>query len=87
MLRIHSIRASISVRSAWLVTWLSRHPCSLLLLPAAAAAAAAGQVHVHPKRFPAAYTVDWRQCVLADRPEYVVVDKPAGVQVSHSSSQ
>ena len=23
----------------------------------------------------------WRQRVLADRPEYVVVDKPAGVQV------
>jgi hypothetical protein len=39
------------------------------------------QVHVHPKRFPAAYSVDWRQRVLADRPEYVVVDKPTGVQV------
>jgi hypothetical protein len=52
-----------------------------VLLPAAAAAL--DQVHVHPKRFPAAYSVDWRQCVLADRPEYVVVDKPAGVQVSN----
>jgi hypothetical protein len=41
-----------------------------------------GQVHVHPKRFPAAYSVDWRQRVVADGSEYVVVDKPAGVQVS-----
>lgn len=39
------------------------------------------QVHVHPKRFPAAYNVDWWQRVLAHTHQYVVVDKPAGVQV------
>lgn len=41
---------------------------------------------MHPKRFPAAYSVDWRQRVLADRPEYVVVDKPTGVQVCAPAS-
>lgn len=39
------------------------------------------RVHVHPKRFPAAYSVDWSQHIIHDHPEYVVVDKPAGVQV------
>lgn len=39
------------------------------------------RVHVHPKRFPAAYSVDWKQRILANMPEYVVVNKPAGVQV------
>jgi 23S rRNA-/tRNA-specific pseudouridylate synthase len=38
-------------------------------------------VHVHPKRFAAAHAADWRARVLADTPQYVVVDKPPGVQV------
>lgn len=45
------------------------------------------RVHVHPKRFPAAYSVDWRQQILADLPECVVVNKPPGVQVSCTWSQ
>eukprot|EP00775_Hariotina_reticulata_P010254 gene10254-10412_t len=39
------------------------------------------RVHVHPKRFPAAYSVDWQLRIIADNPEFVVVDKPPGVQV------
>lgn len=45
------------------------------------------RVHVHPKRFPAAYSVEWRRAILADTPEYVVVDKPAGVQVGGARLQ
>jgi hypothetical protein len=41
----------------------------------------AEQVHVHPKRFPAAAAYDWRTRVLVHTPQYVVVDKPPGVQV------
>ncbi|KAL3148480.1 hypothetical protein ABBQ38_013923 [Trebouxia sp. C0009 RCD-2024] len=40
------------------------------------------RVHVHPKRFPAVYTVDWKACVVHDADDYVVVHKPAGVQVA-----
>lgn len=39
------------------------------------------RVHVLPRRFPAAQAADWRGRVLADAPEYVVVNKPAGVPV------
>jgi hypothetical protein len=39
------------------------------------------RVHVHPKRFPAAYQVDWGSRVVAVAPEFVVVNKPPGVQV------
>jgi 23S rRNA-/tRNA-specific pseudouridylate synthase len=39
------------------------------------------RVHVHPKRFPAAHSVNWAARVLTITPEYVVVDKPPGVQV------
>lgn len=39
------------------------------------------RVHVHPKRFPAAYGVDWRSRIVHDCADYVVVNKPAGVQV------
>ncbi|DBB13532.1 TPA: hypothetical protein ACH3X3_000574 [Trebouxia sp. C0006] len=40
------------------------------------------RVHVHPKRFPAVYTVDWQECVIYRGADYVVVHKPAGVQVA-----
>ncbi|DBA92790.1 TPA: hypothetical protein ACH3X1_002981 [Trebouxia sp. C0004] len=40
------------------------------------------RVHVHPKRFPAVYTVDWKECVIYNGADYVVVHKPAGVQVA-----
>jgi len=39
------------------------------------------RVHVHPKRFPAAYKHDWRSRILAVTEDYVVVDKPPGIQV------
>jgi hypothetical protein len=45
------------------------------------------RVHVHPKRFPAAHSCDWRAAVLADAREYVVVDKPPGVQVRSVAGQ
>lgn len=37
------------------------------------------RVHLHPKRFPAAYTVAWQDRIVADTPSFVVVSKPAGV--------
>lgn len=40
------------------------------------------RVHVHPKRFPAAYKVDWTSRIILEAPVYVVVNKPPGVQVS-----
>ena len=36
------------------------------------------RVHVHPKRFPAAHDTDWAAAILAEGPDYVVIDKPAG---------
>ena len=40
------------------------------------------RVFLIPKRFPAVYEVpDWRDRIIAVGEEYVVVDKPAGVQV------
>ncbi|GAQ80342.1 hypothetical protein KFL_000520130 [Klebsormidium nitens] len=39
------------------------------------------RVHVHPKRFPRCYEVDWRGRVLTETPDYVILDKPAGVPV------
>lgn len=47
-----------------------------------AAAGAFARVHVHPKRFPAAYAADWRARVVHAGLDCVVIDKPAGVQVS-----
>jgi 23S rRNA-/tRNA-specific pseudouridylate synthase len=38
-------------------------------------------VHVSPKRFPAAYDVDWRGCVLVNGAEFIVAHKPARVSV------
>ena len=39
------------------------------------------RVHVHPKRFPAALSTDWRRRVVAVGDGWVVVDKPMGVNV------
>ncbi|KAL4447686.1 hypothetical protein ABPG75_004905 [Micractinium tetrahymenae] len=37
------------------------------------------RVHLHPKRFPAAYSVAWQDRIVADTPQFVVVSKPPGV--------
>ncbi|CAM6106761.1 unnamed protein product [Calypogeia fissa] len=39
------------------------------------------RVHVHPKRSPRCYEVDWKRRILAETKSYVVLDKPAGVSV------
>jgi hypothetical protein len=57
-----------------------QHP-KRILQDQAVAAGGYVRVHVHPKRFPAAHSCDWKAAILADMQEYVVVDKPPGVQV------
>lgn len=37
------------------------------------------RVHLHPKRFPATYSVAWQDRIVADAPEFVVVSKPPGL--------
>ncbi|KAL8492403.1 hypothetical protein ACS0TY_023840 [Phlomoides rotata] len=39
------------------------------------------RVHVHPKRFPRCYEIDWRSRIIAVTEDYVVLDKPAGTSV------
>ncbi|MED6143887.1 hypothetical protein PIB30_009959 [Stylosanthes scabra] len=39
------------------------------------------RVHVHPKRFPRCYEIDWRSRIIAVEDSYVVLDKPAGISV------
>ncbi|KAA8515485.1 hypothetical protein F0562_018904 [Nyssa sinensis] len=39
------------------------------------------RVHVHPKRFPRCYEIDWRSRIIAVSDTYVVLDKPAGTSV------
>ncbi|KAE9594667.1 putative tRNA pseudouridine(65) synthase [Lupinus albus] len=39
------------------------------------------RVHVHPKRFPRCYEIDWRSRIIAVTELYVVLDKPAGTSV------
>ncbi|KAH9311221.1 hypothetical protein KI387_026256 [Taxus chinensis] len=39
------------------------------------------RVHVHPKRFPRCYEVDWSSRVIAETESYVVLEKPAGTSV------
>ncbi|KAJ7516872.1 hypothetical protein O6H91_21G002400 [Diphasiastrum complanatum] len=39
------------------------------------------RVHVHPKRFPRCYEVDWLSRIIAETESYVILDKPAGVGV------
>ncbi|MCO5551778.1 hypothetical protein L7F22_005280 [Adiantum nelumboides] len=42
------------------------------------------RVHVHLKRFPRCYKIDWKSRIIAHTESYVVLDKPAGVPVGHS---
>ncbi|KAI6704494.1 hypothetical protein NL676_007456 [Syzygium grande] len=39
------------------------------------------RVHVHPKRFPRCYEIDWKSRIIAVAESYVVLDKPAGTSV------
>ncbi|XP_061347923.1 RNA pseudouridine synthase 6, chloroplastic isoform X2 [Gastrolobium bilobum] len=39
------------------------------------------RVHVHPKRFPRCYQIDWRSRIIAITESYVILDKPAGTSV------
>lgn len=39
------------------------------------------RVHVHPKRFPRCYEIDWKSRIIAITETYVVLDKPAGTSV------
>ncbi|XP_057962588.1 RNA pseudouridine synthase 6, chloroplastic isoform X1 [Malania oleifera] len=39
------------------------------------------RVHVHPKRFPRCYEIDWKSRIIAVSESYVVLDKPAGTSV------
>lgn len=41
------------------------------------------RVHWHPKRSPQAHTVNWRDRIIAEAEDFVVVSKPWGVQVPH----
>ncbi|KAE9594666.1 hypothetical protein Lal_00037444 [Lupinus albus] len=43
------------------------------------------RVHVHPKRFPRCYEIDWRSRIIAVAKSYVVLDKPAGTSVGGTS--
>ncbi|KAK9151830.1 hypothetical protein Syun_010139 [Stephania yunnanensis] len=39
------------------------------------------RVHIHPKRFPRCYEIDWKSRIIAVTESYVVLDKPAGTSV------
>ncbi|KAJ0016908.1 hypothetical protein Pint_10916 [Pistacia integerrima] len=39
------------------------------------------RVHVHPKRFPRCYVIDWKSRILAVAESYIILDKPAGTSV------
>ncbi|KAI5656820.1 hypothetical protein M9H77_25613 [Catharanthus roseus] len=39
------------------------------------------RVHVHPKRFPRCYEIDWASRIIAVTESHVVLDKPAGISV------
>ncbi|KQK14838.1 hypothetical protein BRADI_1g18900v3 [Brachypodium distachyon] len=39
------------------------------------------RVHVHPKRFPRCYQIDWKSRVIAVTDNYVVLNKPAATSV------
>ncbi|XP_057536739.1 RNA pseudouridine synthase 6, chloroplastic isoform X2 [Amaranthus tricolor] len=43
------------------------------------------RVHVHPKRFPRCYEIDWQSRIIAVTESYVVLDKPAGTSVGGAS--
>ncbi|KAF6175765.1 hypothetical protein GIB67_035892 [Kingdonia uniflora] len=40
------------------------------------------RVHIHPKRFPRCYEIDWKSRVIAVAESYVVLDKPAGTSTA-----
>jgi len=40
------------------------------------------RVHVNPKRFPQVYNENWKERILAEGEEWVVINKPAGVTVN-----
>lgn len=39
------------------------------------------RVHVHPRRFPRCHEIDWSSRICLDGPDFVVINKPAGVSV------
>ncbi|WCJ20254.1 hypothetical protein M5689_002501 [Euphorbia peplus] len=39
------------------------------------------RVHVHPKRFPRCYEIDWKSRIIEATNSFVVLDKPAGTSV------
>ncbi|KAJ4838702.1 hypothetical protein Tsubulata_003140 [Turnera subulata] len=39
------------------------------------------RVHLHPKRFPRCYEIDWKSRIIAVDDSFVVLDKPAGISV------
>ncbi|KAL9236626.1 hypothetical protein vseg_011270 [Gypsophila vaccaria] len=39
------------------------------------------RIHVHPKRFPRCYEIDWKSRIIAVSDSYVVLDKPSGTSV------
>ncbi|XP_047317161.1 RNA pseudouridine synthase 6, chloroplastic [Impatiens glandulifera] len=39
------------------------------------------RVHVHPKRFPRCYEIDWLSRIISVSDEFVVLDKPSGTSV------
>jgi 23S rRNA-/tRNA-specific pseudouridylate synthase len=39
------------------------------------------RVHVHPKRSPRCYEIDWKSRIVAVTDSYVILDKPAGTTV------
>ncbi|GAB4830905.1 hypothetical protein Ancab_004933 [Ancistrocladus abbreviatus] len=43
------------------------------------------RVHVHPKRFPRCYEIDWGSRIIAVADSYVVLNKPAGISVGGTS--
>ncbi|KAK9681585.1 hypothetical protein RND81_10G012800 [Saponaria officinalis] len=43
------------------------------------------RVHVHPKRFPRCYEIDWKSRIVAVSESYVVLDKPSGTSVGGTS--
>lgn len=45
------------------------------------------RAHLHPKRFPAAFSTDWASRVIAEGDLWVAVDKPRGVQVVSTVDQ
>ena len=60
-----------------------RHPQRLTDAAARVTPAGYFRVHLHPRRFPQVYSVNWKARILAETDSYVAVNKPWGVQVPH----